>query len=194
MFRPTAHLAPRDQLIRIALDLLDDQHPEDLSLREVARRAGLTSGAPAHHFGNKNGLLAACAELAWQELGDRMHAADGDEGTSAASAIRAQAAAYLDFAVEHPGPYRLMTSRLVAGSERFPEVARLRNRAIGPLLARIPPDDSDPKHAWRRALAVWALLHGHVILLLDLAIPEAKVAQQGVDICDLAVVVALQRR
>ena len=192
MFHPPQQLTPRDQLIRIALDLLDDRHPEDLSLREVARRAGLTSGAPAHHFGNKVGLLAACAEVAWRALSDRMHAADCVP--AAAEAVRAQARVYLDFALGHPGPYRLMTSRLVADSERFPEVARLRSRAIAPLLGRIPPDARDPKHAWRRALAVWALLHGHVHLLLDLAIPGTKAVQQSVDVCDLAVVVALQPR
>ncbi len=69
----------RTLLIRTALGLLNTVHPEDLSIREVARRAELSSGAPYHHFKTKTDLLAACAVVAWTDLCDQLED-DGANG------------------------------------------------------------------------------------------------------------------
>ena len=180
---------PRDELIAIALQLLDHHHPEDLSVREVARRAGLTSGAPAHHFGNKRGLLAACAEAAWAELCTQMETAGGQAGPE--DGLRSKARAYIDYALDNPGPYRLIASRLFDDGERFPEISEWRNRAMRSMVDLIPQPADDPKHPWRRCLAVWALLHGYVTLVIDGAITEPKVAAFTEDICRMAVVIGL---
>lgn len=184
--------SPRDELVAIALDLLDHHHPEDLSLREVARRAGLTSGAPAHHFGNKLGLLAACAEVAWSELCTRMEAVG--EGAEPDQALRSKVQAYVDYAIEHPGPYRLITSRRFEDAEHFVQITEWRKRAIHTIIALIPPDPSDPKLPWRRAAAVWALLHGHVTLVLDGAVETKMVDFLTHDIGYVAVVIAMLPR
>lgn len=180
---------PRDKLIAITLDLLEHHHPEDLSLREVARRAGLTSGAPAHHFGNKLGLLAACAEAAWAELCTQMESADGGAGPE--DVLRNQARAYIDYALDNPGPYRLIASRLFDDGERFPQISDWRNRAMRTMVDRIPHPPGDPKHSWRRCLAVWALLHGYVTLVIDGAITEPKISVFTDDICRMAPLIGL---
>jgi AcrR family transcriptional regulator len=179
----------RDQLIAITLELLDDHHPEDLSLREVARRAGLTSGAPAHHFGNKLGLLAACAETAWTELCVRLEAEDTSSGSE--DGLRNQARAYIAYALDNPGPYRLIASRLFDDAEHFPQISEWRNRTMRTMVDLIPQPADDPKHPWRRCLAVWALLHGYVTLVLDGAITEPKMAAFTDDICRMAPVIGL---
>ena len=180
---------PRDELIAIALQLLDDHHPEDLSVREVARRAGLTSGAPAHHFGNKLGLLAACAETAWADLCMRMETAHSEAGPE--DGLCNKARAYIDYALDNPGPYRLIASRLFDDGERFPQISEWRNRAMRSMVDLIPEPADDPKLPWRRCLAVWALLHGYVTLVLDGAITEPKVSMFTNDISRMAVVVGL---
>lgn len=181
--------APRDELVAIALELLDDHHPEDLSVREVARRAGLTSGAPAHHFGDKLGLLAACAETAWAELCTHLEAADTLPGPE--EGLRNQARAYVEYALDNPGPYRLIASRLFDDDERFVQISEWRNRAMRSMVELIPQPPDDPKHPWRRCIAVWALLHGYVTLVLDGAIVEPKIAVFTDDICRMAPVVGL---
>lgn len=180
---------PRDELIAIALELLDDHHPEDLSVREVARRAGLTSGAPAHHFGNKLGLLAACAETAWAELCAQLE--DADTRTDPENGLSNQARAYVGYALDNPGPYRLIASRFFDDDERFVEISQWRNRAMRSMVDLIPQPADDPKHPWRRCIAVWALLHGYVTLVLDGAITEPKIAVFTDDICRMAPVIGL---
>lgn len=182
---------PRDELIAIALEMLDGDHPEDLSIREVARRAGLTSGAPYHHFGDKVGLLAACAEVAWEALCTQLE--DVDEGASLEAAVHHKASVYIDYALSNPGAYRLMTSRLLV-EERFAEVAALRMRAMRDLVALIAssvPVVPDPKWAWRRSMAVWSLLHGYVTLVIDGAVAATKQDALTQETCRMAARLAL---
>lgn len=183
---------PREKLIEIALGLLDKDHPEDLSLREVARRAGLTSGAPAHHFDNKMGLLAACAEVAWRDLCVAMEATD--PASSPARGLHDKARAYIEFALARPGPYRLLMSRLFVDKQRFSGLSQWRLRAVQGVIGHIEdangPTD-DPKFAFRRGFAMWSLIHGYVTLILDGALPAEMKDALSPDICRMAVDVAL---
>lgn len=92
--------------LRLALldesaQMIDEVGPSSLSLRELARRAGVSHGAPAHHFGDRRGLLTA---LAAQGL--RLLAADVAAAT--AGGFDEAAVAYVRFAREHPGHYAVM--------------------------------------------------------------------------------------
>lgn len=189
MSRSQPSQSSRNELMAITLQLLDDHHPEDLSLREIARRAGLTSGAPAHHFGNKLGLLAACAEAAWADLCPRMESAG--IGAAPEEALHDKARAYIDYAFGNPGPYRLISSRRFDDGERFPEIFEWRDRAMRSIVDLIPAPADDPGHPMRRGLAIWALLHGFLTLVLDGAFTEPKAAALTSDICRMAVVIGL---
>ena len=154
----------RAALVRCALELLHRDHPEDLSIREVARRAGVSSGAPYHHFGDKPGLLASCAEVGWRELIARIDAVDPSRSTSEQLAARAHV--YLAYAFEQPGCYRLMMSRLFYDAERFPQLLELRSQAIAGVLALIARVVG-PAEVKSRGVAVWSMLHGFAVLRLD---------------------------
>ncbi|MEM9321172.1 MAG: TetR/AcrR family transcriptional regulator [Pseudomonadota bacterium] len=187
-------LGPRDRLIAIAMDLIDRDHPEDLSLREVARRAGLTSGAPAHHFGNKMGLLVACAEVAWKDLSLAMERTETD--ATPAEAIHHKARAYIGFALSKPGPYRLLMSRRFVDKSEFAVLSAWRTRAVQGVVEQVEralgPSD-DHKFPYRRGVAMWSLLHGFVTLNLNEAI-SADMREALIDeICDCAVEVALSQ-
>ena len=185
----TASPGPRDQLIAITFELLEEHHPEDLSVREVARRAGLTSGAPAHHFGNKLGLLAACAETAWAELCEQMESAGC--GTGPEEGLRVRARTYIDYALAHPGPYRLISSRRFDDAAHFPEIYQWRERVMRTMVELIPAPADDPDLPSRRGLAIWALLHGFLTLVLDGALAEPKTTNLAHDISRMSVAVAL---
>lgn len=161
---PTDGTDGRSSIVRHALELLDDIHPEDLSIREVARRAGLSSGAPYHHFGNKTALLAACAVVAWTDLCEQLEPDDDD---TPERQLAGQASSYLRFARSNPGSYRLITIRLLDGEDRFDEILALRARAVGHVIGVIltAADPSiDQPTAKVRGLAMWSLLHGHLTL------------------------------
>ncbi|MEM8729719.1 MAG: TetR/AcrR family transcriptional regulator [Pseudomonadota bacterium] len=183
---------PRDRLIAIALEMLDKDHPEDLSLREVARRAGLTSGAPAHHFGNKLGLLVACAEVAWADLGSAMEVTDPD--IAPRDAMLAKTRAYVDYALSRPGPYQLLMSRRFVDKSETTALTEWRFRTMEGVSAQIERavgPVSDPKFFIRRGMAMWSLLHGFVTLHQNKAVSADMHDDMVREICDMAVRVAL---
>lgn len=154
----------RALLIRGALTLLNDVHPEDLSIREVARRAELSSSAPYHHFKTKTDFLAACAAVAWNDLCELLEADGADEPREQ---LLNRAMTYLAYARANPGPYRLITSRLFDDAEQFIEIHELRSRAIGGVISTIiAAIDSkiDRETAKFLGVSMWSMLHGHLIL------------------------------
>lgn len=183
----------REHLVSCALELLHRDHPEDLSIREVARRAGVSSGAPYHHFGDKPGLLAACARVGWEALIERL------EGLDHAPAIEQQltrcAQAYLDYALTNAGCYRLMMSRLFYDVARYRDLDELRARAMGGVIARIDRSGvvgHDPAVLKARGIGLWSILHGYAILRLDGSVQGMPTPQQQQDqLVSLAVRLAL---
>lgn len=176
-----------------ALELLHRDHPEDLSIREVARRAGVSSGAPYHHFGDKPGLLAACARVGWEALIERLEAV-GHE-CSVEQQLTQSAEAYLGYALDNAGCYRLMMSRLFYDVERYHELDDLRARAMGGVIDRIARSGAvgcDPAVLKARGIGLWSMVHGYAILRLDGSVKGVPTPQQQVnELVALAVRMAL---
>lgn len=157
----------RTLLIRTALKMLNRVHPEDLSIREVARLAELSSGAPYHHFKNKTDLLSACAVVAWTDLCIQL---EDDDVDGAREQLLQRAQKYLAYARKNPGPYRLITSRLFEDQKKFSEIAELRARAMGGVIslilyARHP--EIDRQTAKLLGVSMWSMLHGHLVLDIE---------------------------
>lgn len=90
-------------------DVLAQGGPDTLSLREVARRAGVSHGAPAHHFGDARGLLTAYVREAFLDLAATLQATRVEGGELAR--LKALGMAYVEFALAHPARYQLMFRR-----------------------------------------------------------------------------------
>src|SRR3954447_18797755 len=92
----------RNVLMAGALEAIAEKGAADLSLRDVARRAGVSHAAPAHHFGDKRGLLTAIAVEGFDGLTEATSAAAGDHVAGGLAWIR--------WALEHPAHYEVMFS------------------------------------------------------------------------------------
>ncbi len=167
---PYHHGALRDALVQATESLLAERGAEGFSLREVARRAGVSPAAPAHHFGDAAGLLTAVASLGFEALTQALHAADAAGGTDARAALRGQGLAYVQFAMQHPGRFRLMfrQGKLHADAvlqqhaqAAFEVLARGVHRAFG--LAEGAAMD---ERQWNAAAALWSLVHGYAHLAI----------------------------
>jgi AcrR family transcriptional regulator len=145
----------RPALLRAAARVLEKEGPAALSLRELARRAGVSHNAPYRHFSDREALLAALAADGFRTLGEALGQASG----------RAMGEAYVRFALEHPQLFRLMFGGHLAFS-RHRELARAAARPYEALLAalRAQPGLAEPEKA---AAAAWSLVHGLAHLLLD---------------------------
>ena len=157
----------RSELLRTSRELLDEAGPSALSMREVARRAGCTHQAPYHYFANREAILAALVCEGFDELADRLAVAHEGLGDADLHAVLvASGNAYVEFALCHPGVFRVMFRPDVCDPERFPEVVRAGERARHELarLAKAVMGDGSQVEA---EVLIWSGVHGLASLLLD---------------------------
>lgn len=162
------HGALRSALLAAAEGLIEERGVDRFSLRETARRAGVSPAAPAHHFGDIRGLLTAIATEGFRDLGDALGAAD--IGESNATRLYSQGLAYVRFALARPARFKLMWRKAIididhaayveAGDRAF----RILDRAArGESASRTGPRDL----ALAPSIAVWSIVHGFALLALD---------------------------
>lgn len=157
----------RADLMRTSLALLDEAGPTALSLREVARRAGCTHQAPYHYFPDRESLLAALVIDGFEDLTRRLRAAnDLCEQQGPRATLIASANAYVGYALEHPGVFRIMFRQDMCNPVRFPAVieASLVSRTE---LERLNALALGPSASSETESILWAHVHGLACLLLD---------------------------
>lgn len=157
----------RRALLSAAVTAICESGPAALSLRELARRAGVSHAAPAHHFGDKAGLLTALAAEGYELLGDALVAARERSGDFIEVGV-----AYVRFGVDHRAHFEVMFQPNLYDSAD-PQVTAARDRAGDELrrgLAMLP-DAPPAEKARRSALAAWSIVHGFATLWLGGALP-----------------------
>ena len=145
-----------------------------LTLRELARRLGVSHAAPAHHFPDRASLLAALAGEGFLQLGQALADASAAAGRGRGARLLAAGRAYVAYALDHPGSFRVMFGPHVADLPRAPApVARAAEVGYGVLERSIEDlvGPGDPRVA-PLTFAVWSLLHGACTLFLDGLLPR----------------------
>jgi len=165
------HGALREALVASAEDVLAERGVEGFTLREAARRAGVSPAAPAHHFGDAAGLLTEVAILGFEGLAQALREGDARGGADPAARLREQGVGYVDFALSHPARFKLMfREERLRCDERFGQAA---GAAFGILQDAIRaqhglgPGEALTDAARAAALAAWSLVHGFAHLALD---------------------------
>lgn len=148
----------RSGILRAAGEILDEQGVAELSLREAARRAGVSHNAPYRHFADRDSLLAALAAEGFAQLGQALEAG-GAQGP------RARGEAYVRYALEHPQRFRLMFGGLVR-IDAHPALRAAADRTYAGLVRAFEPV-AGSQAAPTAAAAAWSLVHGLAQLLLD---------------------------
>ena len=168
--RPNYHHGDlRAVILAEAARLVAERGADGVSLRELARSAGVSHAAPAHHFTDRRGLFTALATQGFQLLAEALVDARGD--------FTAAALAYVRFAIEHPGHYHVMFNKSLLDA-LDPELAAAEAAAgaelsRGVATLRDPNAQADPAGA---RLAAWSLVHGFSMLWLNDAV-NAQVRQ-----------------
>src|SRR5437899_5150260 len=111
---PYHHGALHDALLEAAERVLERDGLSGLTLRAVAREAGVSHAAPTHHFGDLTGLVSELAAIGFRQFNAAMAAAGSAAGSELMEKALARAKAYVGYAQAHPGMYGLMfrTERL----------------------------------------------------------------------------------
>jgi AcrR family transcriptional regulator len=168
---PYHHGDLRRALIDTALAMVTEEGAWDFTLREVARRTGVSHMAPYNHFEDKSALLAEVAALGFESLSKTMEAAARTQPRSARQAVAGTAAAYVKFGVEHPAHYRLMFGAELADKARYPTLQAASDATFAVLTGMLERGQASGQV--RRepvrdlALASWSLVHGLTMLFID---------------------------
>jgi AcrR family transcriptional regulator len=180
----------RRVLIDAALSLVTEEQDWSFSLREVARRAGVSHAAPHNHFPEKRDLLCAVAGVGFARLRDRMLEAIS-RLRKADKALTAAAHAYIGFATENPALYRLMFGPALAGGEATrvvtPETGAEAKAVLEELVSRgahsglftAKPDDAAALAM--ATLSCWSTVHGLANLIIDAKVDAAVPSHKLVD-------------
>ena len=158
----------RDALIEAATGIIREQGIEGFSLREAARRAGVSPGAPAHHFKTAKGLLTEVALLGYRELGQYLTAVE--QTGDAASDIAGISLAYVRFALDHPGVFRLMfrNDLVDRGDPRYEGTSMSTFQPFAQAANAYRRTEGMDRIEERAALfAVWSAIHGMAHLVLE---------------------------
>jgi len=159
--RPYHHGNLSEALLRATAEVIAEVGPSQMSLREVARRTGVSNAAPAHHFGDKSGLLTALAAEGFQLL-----AATLGEARERTGSFVEIGAAYVGFAVSHRAHFEVMF-RPDLYDAQAPEIVA-GNRAAAQHLYGPAAEHLDAGEESRDAgVAAWSLVHGLATLIIN---------------------------
>ena len=165
--RPYHHGTRRRAVRGAAVDAITGGGPAGFSLRDLARRAGVSHAAPAHHFGDKAGLLTALAAEGYALLADALETAQHRTRDFLEVGV-----AYVRFAVEHRAHFEVMfRPDLYHPDDQAVLAARERaSEALASGIGSLPEQQAGPD-ARLDGIAAWSLVHGFATLWLNGALP-----------------------
>jgi len=157
-------------LLEKAVEVIRDDGIGALSLRAVARRAGVSHGAPAHHFGDKAGLLTALATRSMERFATTLSEASREAGDSELDRLRAIGRAYVRFAAENPAQFSIVTrfELIRSGDAEFAASYQATFDLVKDAVC------AAQREGWRRSMdptalviTCWSAVHGLATLYLD---------------------------
>ncbi|GHG16865.1 TetR/AcrR family transcriptional regulator [Streptomyces hydrogenans] len=153
----------RAACLRAARELLEEDGSAALSLRAVARRAGVSATAPYRHYADREALVSAVAAEGYRELAEHLSA--DRPAPSTPDDLAAVAVVYVRFALEHPALFRAMFAEPCdpTGEERVAATEAISSYVRALVRDAFPgTEDTDAL-----STTVWALVHGLAFLHLD---------------------------
>jgi AcrR family transcriptional regulator len=169
----------RNVLLASGVQLLAEEGLEALSLRGLAKRAGVSHNAPYQHFADKEAFLAALAEQGFMLLGQAM--AQAQEALAADLPITERLVAlgqtYVQFALHHPSHMAVMFINFA--HQKYPTLAEAAMAALAQLLHLVEQGQASgqlrPTEPQAIALSLWTILHGMSLLLIADKLPQSLV-------------------
>lgn len=166
---PYHHGNLRESLLEAALQRLSEQAVETLSLRDLAKMAGVSIAAVYRHFPNKEALLAEVAMDGFRRMVEQWERTlPSLKKIGAEARFQRLGESYVEFALSSPALYRLM---YVHGNlRRFPDLQAAAEKSFAYVLGvasdTVKEAGAEARWALPTANAAWALVHGYVMLAL----------------------------
>jgi AcrR family transcriptional regulator len=162
---PYHHGDLRTALLAAGETLLAERGPEGFTLRELARRVGVSNAAPAHHFPDVAALLTELAAIGFERLTQAMEAAAGPLRDPVARLV-AIGHAYVETAIARPAIFRLMfhSKRVHVASPRLTIASAAAYAVLRDALAALPAHSPRP---YADTAFAWSIVHGFAVLCIE---------------------------
>lgn len=169
--KPYHHGDLRNALIQAGLELLAEGGVQELDLRKVARRAGVSHAAPYRHFADKQALIAAINEEGFYMLAERIRATLREVSDEPFEQLLGVALAYVRFAQENPWLMREMFSGITIERETF-ESLQMASKSVYRLYAEVIRSGQErgkivDGDSTALAGVLWSVLHGLAMLIIE---------------------------
>jgi AcrR family transcriptional regulator len=162
-------------LVQSGIEILHEEGLHALTLRAVARRAGVSHAAPYRHFTDKDALLAAIAEDGYRRLADGLAEVLASADADAYQLLRDAGRRYVHFVLENPDHVRVMFSGLFGDYDKYPGLCEASNQAFALLVEIITrlqhADGLEAGNPFQQSLAAWSMVHGLATLLMENSFP-----------------------
>jgi AcrR family transcriptional regulator len=172
----------KNALIQAGIDILAADGLPALTLRSVARKAGVSHAAPYAHFAHKQALIAAISTAGYHRLYERLSAAATRFEQAPLQRLIETSWAYMSFALDHTAHFKITFSAIVEKAGDYPDFIDISRRNLE-LVEEIVKDCQDagvlaPGPSDTLAVTVWALVHGLVSLVLEQQVPGSVLERQ----------------
>jgi AcrR family transcriptional regulator len=148
----------REQLLRAGVDLLRTRTPDQISVDDLAREAGISRGLLYHYFEDRDAFVVAVLEQASEELRQALRA---DPEASSRERVEAGIDAFIAFAEAHAAGFRALLTGHVTNRKVAALIERTRERDLDAFVAAVAVTIADPQAA-RRSKVLRAALHAHM--------------------------------
>jgi len=169
--KPYHHGDLRRELLNAARELLEESNIAALSLRQVARRVGVSHTAPYRHFPDKESLLAGIVAVSLEKLTEQITQAVKLHPDDPAAQLREAGQRYVQLAIENPQCTQLMFGGILPCDETYPELNENSGKAFGGLKMMIDQGQScgvfKQGDVELMALTAWSGMHGLSLLLIS---------------------------
>lgn len=173
----------RRALVEAALELVKEKGPAGVTLREAARRAGVTHAAPYRHFADKEALLAEVAEEGFLRLRAETEQAMASAPTEAL--LEVLGVVYVRFARKNPSQFRVMFGSEIGDKRRYDSLVRADQAVFDLCTGAIAKMQEEGLMAAgnpaRLGLVQWSMLHGVAALVVDGQMERAGVRDEQID-------------
>ena len=155
----------RRAVLDAALHIISQDGPDAVSMREVARQAGVSHQAPYHYFGDRAGIFAAISEEGFTQFAEEL-----EESLLTDDPLVHCLNTYVLFAMAHKGHYRVMFRQDICGVSSHESTRLAADRAFLALLdlaSQVDPDNTDSENPLVLPTTLWAHAHGLATLMID---------------------------
>lgn len=168
--KPYHHGDLKTELIQATLKAIENRGQVEFNLREIAKACGVSVAAVYRHFASKNQLLIELAGLGFEALAQTYRAIMTQTDTAKPERLQALGMAYVIFAIENEGLFRIMFCRELCKLPEFEQIAGLAEQSLTSLQQALTDKkaaDHCPTDLSTPVLAAWARVHGLAFLWLD---------------------------